>query len=66
MAGPDFEGMTVEDNTMWLKEQGIPSEYCDAFSGVFDSYFSSVVHVAICDSRISFQITTLMERSFVN
>lgn len=35
MASPDFESMSVEDTVLWLEEQGIPSEYCETFSGMF-------------------------------
>ena len=35
MASPDFEIMSDEDTVSWLEEQGIPSKYCETFSGMF-------------------------------
>ena len=41
--GPDFERMTVEDTVLWLEEQGIPNEFCDAFAGTVCLLFYLVV-----------------------
>ena len=29
----DLVSMSVEDLSMWLQQQGIPSEYCEKFEG---------------------------------
>lgn len=34
-SNPDFDDMTVTDLITWLEQQGIPSEFCDIFSGRF-------------------------------
>ena len=39
-SNPNFERMTVVDIVEWLQEQGIPTEFCDAFSGTSDFQFS--------------------------
>ena len=34
MSCEDIGRMTVVDLTSWLEKQGIPQEFCDAFSGM--------------------------------
>ena len=42
---PEFDGMTVDDTEIWLEQQGIPSEFCEKFSGEFNNVFYHVVAI---------------------
>ena len=41
-SNPDFGNMTIEDLSIWLEQQGIPSEFCEKFAGVFNILFLCV------------------------